>query len=588
MGGTLVCTDHLGNEFKSKEDRAKHWGMPSCVIEGRLKRGWSLKDVLETPATSAFKGKIYKDHLGNQFSSEKGLAKHWNIGVTTLRGRLERGWSLKDALETPAATLEKKKCTDHLGNYFESESARAKHWGKTASAVRARLKKGWSLKDALETPSEHGNLRKECVDHLGNHFKSESDRAKYWGIGYGTVNSRLKLGWSLKDALETPGNEKPRAIKCTDHLGNEFKSDIARAKHWNLGAATVRTRLAQGWSLKDALEKPTKLAVFDHLGNGFGSLKSMAEHWNKPTRVVHDRLKAGWSLKDALEKPYKALRVACIDHLGNKFESKSKRAEYWGQTVGIVEGRIEKGWSLKDALETPVAKAVKPKVCYDHQGNKFESEAARARHWGKSVVIVNYRLERGLSLKEALEEDTQRNVSSLKGIVVDTVFFGPKKIGELSTCRALEHYKYTGNSLGTREYLQFLINSRISEQNNRERVPGLYINFVHVSTNLVAYYKVPWSNELKTSREVVQHYLPDLLEQYDKVNPSGTYRPMMGKVNPNYRQYERALVAGRTSLDSLLKKFNLTIEEFNHQISDGASVDEALTGKKDQLVVEGL
>ena len=38
-----------------------------------------------------------------------------------------------------------------------------------------------------------------------------------------------------------------------------------------------------------------------------------------------------------------------------------------------------------------------------------------------------------------------------------------------------------------------------------------------------ARYKLPWSKDPQTAREVIEHYRPDLLSAYDKYNPTGKY-----------------------------------------------------------------
>ena len=40
-----------------------------------------------------------------------------------------------------------------------------------------------------------------------------------------------------------------------------------------------------------------------------------------------------------------------------------------------------------------------------------------------------------------------------------------------------------------------------------------------------AYYKLSWSTDPVNTRQIIAHYRPDLLEAYDKSNPTGEYRP---------------------------------------------------------------
>ena len=143
------------------------------------------------------------DHLGNKFKSISDMCKHWGIGKSTYNYRIKLGWSKKDALETPPPKSDIESCTDHLGNKFNSVSDMCKHWGIIRPTYDSRIKLGWSKKDALETPTE-----KFCTDHLGNTFKSIADMCKYWGINPSTYDNRLKKGWSKKDALAIPTRHK--------------------------------------------------------------------------------------------------------------------------------------------------------------------------------------------------------------------------------------------------------------------------------------------------------------------------------------------------------------------------------------------
>ena len=40
-----------------------------------------------------------------------------------------------------------------------------------------------------------------------------------------------------------------------------------------------------------------------------------------------------------------------------------------------------------------------------------------------------------------------------------------------------------------------------------------------------SYCRAAWSRDLVTTREIVEHYRPDLLAAYDASNPTGRYRP---------------------------------------------------------------
>ena len=97
----------------------------------------------------------------------------------------------------------------------------------------------------------------ECEDHKGNKYPSFKAMCRAYHKPAVTVKGRLADGWSLKDALELPNNSKPKRGKtCFDHLGIEYQSEGTRAKAYGKNAETVSSRLSKGWSLKDALTTP--------------------------------------------------------------------------------------------------------------------------------------------------------------------------------------------------------------------------------------------------------------------------------------------------------------------------------------------
>lgn len=467
-----------------------------------------------------------QDHRGNVFSSEKEMCKYWNLGVSTYRNRRKNlGWSLEKALETPAnfKTKKERPCVDHLGNKFKSFSQMCKHWGLNPCTVLGRLDSGVSLKEALETKPVKRWTRKAVTDPLGKTFPSESAMCKFWGVNPDTFRQRLASGKSLKEALEKPTEHcKP----VTDHLGNVFPSERAMCRFWGIHPYTFSCRLKSGMCLKEALEahvKGTSTTVKDHLGNEFKSFKEMAEHWGMGATTLRARINSGMDLKEALETPVKTTGDEVKDHLGHEFKTVQAMIEYWNLTRSAYVFRKRKGWSLQRILETPLIKG----------GSKF-----------KGVTLYNGIGER-IEVEQALE------------VVASIV--------------------YHGKIRGSHEYLHLLANTRLAR--------GTYIKAAFVSADLVAYYKVPWSKELKTTREIVEHALPELLEQYDKANPKGTYQPMVGTVNPGYRKLERAVLQGKLDLGTLLERFNCTEEQFNTRIKGGASLDEAITGKKDILIL---
>ena len=64
------------------------------------------------------------DHMGNYFSSVRGMCSYWGISTDLYLKRLSRGWSQKDALTKAKrnARPTEKRITDEDGNIFSSVS----------------------------------------------------------------------------------------------------------------------------------------------------------------------------------------------------------------------------------------------------------------------------------------------------------------------------------------------------------------------------------------------------------------------------------------------------------------------------------
>lgn len=205
-----MVVDHLGNKFKTDIDMCKHWNIPYKTFKARVYKGYDLKRALETPVSYQKNSKHAIDHLGNEFKSIKEMCKHWNTTYNNLNIRLRRGWSLKDALEQPIKDIHAGKYVeDHLGNKFNTYKEMCEYWGIKYHVFKYRIQ-NWDLQRALETPIREKDSSLVVKDHLGNRFKNKREMCEYWGISHETYYKRLKRGWTLKETLETKTNRKDK------------------------------------------------------------------------------------------------------------------------------------------------------------------------------------------------------------------------------------------------------------------------------------------------------------------------------------------------------------------------------------------
>lgn len=103
-----------------------------------------------------------------------------------VQDRLNQGWSLDDALSTPAKLPE---LIDFNGN-----SMTVGEWGELTGipprTIRNRLKNGWTVEKALFTPVAK-------IYEFNGQSMTIAEWAKETGIPIGTIKDRLRKGWDL-------------------------------------------------------------------------------------------------------------------------------------------------------------------------------------------------------------------------------------------------------------------------------------------------------------------------------------------------------------------------------------------------------
>ena len=175
-----------------------------------------------------------------------------------------------------------KTCTDHLGNEFRSLKDMCGKYGLGAKLFCSRIKMGWTLEEALTTPiGESLHRGRRCCDHEGREFPSISAMAQAYGISLSLLERRLTKGMSLEESLTTPVMGWNRPV--TDCFGQTFASVSAAARFYGLNTAALAYELRKGTSCAEVSRQLTggsqDANITDHRGQIFQSLKDMAEHW---------------------------------------------------------------------------------------------------------------------------------------------------------------------------------------------------------------------------------------------------------------------------------------------------------------------
>ncbi|MCM1296802.1 MAG: hypothetical protein NC311_14790 [Muribaculaceae bacterium] len=245
-------------------------------------------------------------------------------------------------------------CRDHTGQEFSSISEMSQAWGIPMSTVKNRLQRGWTLEQALTIPNRGTNKKvkhsKPLRDHEGTWFPCVREMCEKWGIPEKVYWSRKRVcKWPLNKILTTPVNDMPpNAARVKDHLGQEFPSISHMCRHWHVGLSTYRERRKRGWDLESALTEKQRMpgvpkteACRDHLGNEYPSKAAMCKAWGKTRYCVQSRLDLGWDLKRALEEPFSVNARPCTDYKNRQFPTSKDMANFLGFPEYAFQSRKE-------------------------------------------------------------------------------------------------------------------------------------------------------------------------------------------------------------------------------------------------------
>lgn len=196
-------------EEKLKEE-LKESGVSLEGYKTRIKKGMSEEEA-KTKKRYGYYDSIIKDHLGNEFKTAKEMKKYWGISDTTFKRRRAKGWTLKEILETRPE--DRYNITDCYGNTFSCHQEMADYYGVTRVFLRNRMSRYGKDDPRTYAPRiERGEATQiKCKDHLGNEFDSMTKMCRHYGIELGKYRDRIKLGWTLEDALTEPDQKDKSA-----------------------------------------------------------------------------------------------------------------------------------------------------------------------------------------------------------------------------------------------------------------------------------------------------------------------------------------------------------------------------------------
>lgn len=192
------------------------------------------------------------------------------------------------------------------------------------------------------------------------------------------------------------------------YKNKEYASIKKLCNEKNVSYAMVIQRLKLGWSIEDAIDIPVKThrngKKVKYNGKDYPSLRSLAISQNIPYHVLQMRVKNGMNIQTAVETPVGELMGNETIFENKTYPSFSKMCREFNISPSIVLSRLSMGWTLDKALKTPVRKTSNhyvPELIYN--GKKYKSLKMLCDDVGADYQNTLNRLHRGKNLKDAIE-----------------------------------------------------------------------------------------------------------------------------------------------------------------------------------------
>lgn len=107
-----------GTTFKSAAEACRELDINYHTFKYRMTHGYTVEEALSSDRATknmkrgpnSYASKKCMDHLGNSYDSQKEMCAAYRISLTNFVHRLERGWSLEEALSP--ATYKKRHLPD--------------------------------------------------------------------------------------------------------------------------------------------------------------------------------------------------------------------------------------------------------------------------------------------------------------------------------------------------------------------------------------------------------------------------------------------------------------------------------------------
>lgn len=351
-----------------------------------------------------------------------------DVGIATVRARLNKGWTIEDAFGKPKEKTFHSRLGEHIieGKVYENLPSISEEYGIALNTIYKRYSRGCRGDDLIPLNKRKGYIEPvEPVEPVkeqeysfyadGVGYISAADACRKLGVKYVTFRSRVRAGLSVEQALGVEPVIDGRVARGKLYYVEGEKRTIEELSQiYNVSLSTIRDRLKRGASIRQAINldeiprgslkkqrdiktKKRKSVSFEVDGKLFDSYKSLADAYDLPQYTVRQRIvDYGYSAEDAVKIDGKGKAVIVE---GVSYESNSAAARAFGLTAEVLYARLDKGWTIREALQLDIREHSRT---IQYEGEVYRSLPELANKKGIPASTLRRRIIQGMSLEEAI------------------------------------------------------------------------------------------------------------------------------------------------------------------------------------------
>lgn len=224
------------------------------------------------------------------------------------------------------------------------------------------------------------------IEYKGKQYESKAALCQEYGISPVLLLNRLKYGWSMEQALETPVRERGTNGTAVSYDGKRYPSVKSLAKELELPYTSLQHYYARRGNIEEAVKccRESSEQVLELWGKEYDSLSEIAQTFGLSYYHLTAKMRDGGELKEVVKN---ALSVEPITFQGKEYECLVDLCTECHIQPANVYGRLRLGFTLEEALTRPI-KPLGNRTSVSYRGSDYESKVALCREYGISSETV--------------------------------------------------------------------------------------------------------------------------------------------------------------------------------------------------------